>query len=91
MGSETSCRISGDLFDVEIVLDGSDNRLSGPDVLDVKISFSYSKQAKSCPELVEIIRYDIGLVQVWELVTAMSVVSEIIQFTQKFMSLASGF
>ena len=56
MGSEASCRISGEIFFVEIVLDGKDNELTGPAVLDVKISYSYSKHVKSCPELVEIIR-----------------------------------
>lgn len=50
----TSCKISGDLFDVEIVLDGRDNQFVAPAILDVKVT--YSKQMKSCPELVDIIR-----------------------------------
>ena len=50
----TTCQISGDLFDVEIVLDGRDNQFKPPLIHDVKVT--YSKQMKSCPELVKIIR-----------------------------------
>ena len=54
-GPETSCQIQGDMFDVEIFLDGRDTHFSGPAVLDVKVKWSEHKQ--SCPELVDIIRF----------------------------------
>jgi len=49
-GPETTCEIVGDIFTLEIILDGQDSHFC----IDVKVF--HSEHARSSPELVEIIR-----------------------------------